>query len=92
MCVLEHFSLPFKRISSAIGENVGNHSVAFTKINITIKMKLVKACRFLPQQGPSSGFVIIDKSFPSIGLNSLIDCMMDLKWILSHFPFGFKDL
>lgn len=71
---------------------MGNHSVAFTKISITIKMKLVKASRFLPQQGPSSDFVNMGKSFPSIGWYSLIDCMMGLKWTLSHFSFGFKDL
>lgn len=53
MCGLEHFSLPFKRIPFTVGENVGNHFVALTKINIQIKMKLAKASGFPPPQGPS---------------------------------------
>lgn len=43
ICGFEHFSSPFKIISSTIGENVSNPFMAFTKISIIVKVKLVNA-------------------------------------------------
>lgn len=82
----EHVSSPFKRISYTIGENVGNHFMAFTKVSLTIEMKLVQAARFWHWQRSFLSSVIMGKSFLSIGFFSVRHCMMSLKWTGSHFP------
>lgn len=81
----EHVSSPFKRISYTIGENVGNHFMAFTKVSLTIEMKLVKAARFWHWQRSFLSSVIMGKSFLSFGFFSVRHCMMSLKWT-AHFP------
>lgn len=74
-----------------MGENVSNPFMAFTKISIIIKVKLVNALSSastedLPQ------LCDLWQVIPSHGFFSFIHCMVALKLMESHFPFGVKDL